>query len=983
MYQAIGKLTALAVVVGVGVLVVVQAQRGFNEAEKKDSEEQSQTDPDLAQGDALSSDDSEMLTQQPEPETASERFGDELPTVPASAKTLSSARRNDRPTSLDDEDPFANSKQPRGTTPRRAPPRAGAREQNDDRTRSHVDSSDDEFSLEIPTAQARKVDKEDDDEPFVRNDRRKTDVDSRKSVRSGRGPALPLNALEDEEQASSGASRVVSADDKSSDNEQAPRLLSDGSENDGAVLRLAPPTSDNADPLGDEESTIRRVRTDDAANDDKKPTVTDEPSAKNDEDEFPRSLTGDDRPKALPKSSGETEGAARGPADDEMPIIDRASPRRRPAAPAIPRVDDSADLDSDSLSSSKKPASDQKEPRRLSEDREPAIPLDDEPATPPTRTAPRTSADPFADDGESTPARTADRTSRLADKDEPIGRDRTPVGRPAVPTIEDDEAPLGAPRGRRPATPPADDAEDPAAIGIEPERIRPVPAAPPRDVAPTLEVPSKELRDEKIDNPSPSVVEERTPPRRAPEPQLTIDKIAPPTAVLGKPMVYQILVKNTGKIPARQVVVEDTVPESARMDGSIPQALLDNRRLIWKIGSLEPGAEKKILVRMIPESEGTLGTVATVKCATSDTATNPAAPQLKFDVIAPEQAVLGAPVAIKFRVANVGDIEANSVVIRNVLPAGLRHPDGDDLEYEIGALSPGKTREVELTLTAAQAGRTVNRAIVTADGSVTEEASAAFEIVGPALSIARTGTKRLFPGKTGNYTNTVTNPDSRPIGNVRVVETIPPGMEFASASDGGQYDAAKRQVTWTFSQLGPKESRAVKIALHSAGRGAQISVVRATDSSGATGETVGTTQVAGVPSLTIEVSELAPHVEIGEQVRIPIRILNRGSDAATSARAKITLPAGLQLVSVKGQVDYKVAADDRVAAGELASGDSGRSVIQFSPIKRLDPRADAVLELTLKALQAGNARVRVEVECDQLTEPASREEVVTVAAPQE
>src|SRR5262249_17501111 len=153
---------------------------------------------------------------------------------------------------------------------------------------------------------------------------------------------------------------------------------------------------------------------------------------------------------------------------------------------------------------------------------------------------------------------------------------------------------------------------------------------------------------------------------------------------------------------------------------------------------------------------------------------------------APEQAVVGAPVALKFRVTNVGDVEASGVVIRNVLPAGLRHPDGDDLEYEIdGTLPPGRTREGELTMTAAQAGRIGDRATMTADGNVTEESSAALEIVGPALTIVRTGTKRLFPGKTGNYTNTVTNPDSRPITNVRIVETVPPGMEFASATDGG------------------------------------------------------------------------------------------------------------------------------------------------------------------------------------------------------
>src|SRR5262249_55792963 len=72
------------------------------------------------------------------------------------------------------------------------------------------------------------------------------------------------------------------------------------------------------------------------------------------------------------------------------------------------------------------------------------------------------------------------------------------------------------------------------------------------------------------------------PPAREPAaaPELAIEKIAPPQALLGRPMVYEIVVRNVGAIPAYQVVVEDTIPKNARLDGTIPQAQLKENKLI-------------------------------------------------------------------------------------------------------------------------------------------------------------------------------------------------------------------------------------------------------------------------------------------------------------------------------------------------------------------------------------------------------------------
>lgn len=478
--------------------------------------------------------------------------------------------------------------------------------------------------------------------------------------------------------------------------------------------------------------------------------------------------------------------------------------------------------------------------------------------------------------------------------------------------------------------------------------------------------------------------EEPPAPRKADLPQLTIEKVAPPTAVLGEPMVYHIHVRNTGALPAHQVVVEDVVPDNVKMDGSIPQAQLKQNRLIWKLGTLPAGQERKIAVRVIPQNEGTIGSVATVNFAPQPqpqtprqaASTSANAPKIKFIVESPRKAAVGMPVDFNFKIKNVGTVPATGVTIRDVLPAALKHSEGDDLEFTIGQIPPGKTQDVKLTLTAAVAGPTVNRVVVTADGNVSEEADVQLEVVGPKLSVSRSGTRKLFPDKIGRYTNTVTNPGGHQISGATLVEAVPAGMEFVEADNGGRYDPVKRTVTWMIKQLNPGESQTVKVALRSTARGAQISVVRAYDNSGASGETVGTTHVAGVPALKIEIGELTELVEVGELVKVPIRVQNRGSDVANNVRTRVAVPAGMQFVSARGPVEHRVAA----AAG--AHGSAGASEVQFAPIGKIDAKADAVYELTFKARVPGATRVEVHTQCEQMGEPIRSEVATTIVTPQ-
>lgn len=449
-------------------------------------------------------------------------------------------------------------------------------------------------------------------------------------------------------------------------------------------------------------------------------------------------------------------------------------------------------------------------------------------------------------------------------------------------------------------------------------------------------------------------------------PQLSLRKSAPATAVIGRPLVYQIVVRNDGPASAMQVVVQDVIPPAVRVEGTNPAAESDGRTLVWRLGTLRSGDERTVAVRVVPTREGTIESAATVSSAQEVTAAitvvAPPRPKLEFELIAPARANIGQTIPYRFRVTNAGGSDATGVLIRNLLPAGLRHDGGNELEYAVGVLPPGKSSEVVLQLVAAATGRVVNPATVTADGGLRAAAEAVVEIVGPRVEVTRIGPKRVYVGRTGTFTNTVTNVGGVRATGLTVLEQLPEGLEFVSASEGGAYDPRRRMVTWRVDRLEPNDRSQVQIVLRSTGKGPQVSGVKVVDGTGLSVEATGEMQGHGVAALSIGRSDLASPIGMGEQTRFRVQLFNRGNDPATGARMTITTTEGYELLGARGPANFTA-----VAGG-----------IRFDAVPRIEGRQSIEFEIVLKGRAPGEARVRMEVESDQLEQPLRSEEVGTV-----
>jgi uncharacterized repeat protein (TIGR01451 family) len=454
-----------------------------------------------------------------------------------------------------------------------------------------------------------------------------------------------------------------------------------------------------------------------------------------------------------------------------------------------------------------------------------------------------------------------------------------------------------------------------------------------------------------------------SPPRSLIEPRLTIEKSAPPKASLGQPLIYSILVKNTGASPATQVTVEDRIPKGTRLVGTAPRAELVEKRLTWKLGTIPPGEERKIAIKVIPEEEGAIGSVARVTFVSEVAAEIVVtSPKLKLAVRAPQEVKVGSTAELIYTLSNPGDGAASNVIIRSLIPEGFQHPAGNDLEYSLGTLAPMESRDVRLELTAIKPGRLIHRTVVTADGNFGTESQTPVEVVGEQLLLTRSGHNKIFLGRQAVYTNTVTNEGPRPIDRVQITESVPAGFDFVKASQDGRYDSSQRQIVWTVGPISPGDKLEVSSTLAAKSLGDFTSAVTAQGQTGSTASVQPTITIEGFPSLAVEPVGEQKLVAIGEQVTSRIQLRNKGTATAKNVGLTITLPPELRLISAKGPGTYKQEA----------------SRLVFDPIDEVLASGVLEFQLVFEAQAAGDSRLEMQISADHLRRPVRHEEAVQV-----
>jgi uncharacterized repeat protein (TIGR01451 family) len=443
-------------------------------------------------------------------------------------------------------------------------------------------------------------------------------------------------------------------------------------------------------------------------------------------------------------------------------------------------------------------------------------------------------------------------------------------------------------------------------------------------------------------------------------------KLAPDEIQVGKPAIFEIVVRNTGSVAAHGVEVRDQVPKGTQLISTTPQAgRTEGSELLWDLGTLKPGDETTLEVQLLPVSEGEIGSVASVRFSSdASVKTHATRPELAVSVTAPPQVLIGQRMKLRIKVSNPGTGVASGVVLEERVPEGLTHEAGPEIEYEVGSLNPNESRELELELTAAKAGSVVNMLVVRGDGNLIAEDRREVEVIAPALEVALNAPKRRFLDRPATYTVTVSNPGTAPAKEVELVTYLPKGLEFVSANNAGQYDPQTGAVYWLLEELPPQQTGSVTLTTLAIEAGEQVLRIEGSAQQGVSVKQEQPVVVEGVAAILFQLADVNDPIEVGSDTAYEIHVINQGSKAATNVQLAAEIPGELKFLSAEGPTQHR---------------QEGQRVV-FESLPSLAPKADTTYRVKVQGQAPGDLRIRVLLLTDDMRTPVTKEESTQVFA---
>lgn len=444
-------------------------------------------------------------------------------------------------------------------------------------------------------------------------------------------------------------------------------------------------------------------------------------------------------------------------------------------------------------------------------------------------------------------------------------------------------------------------------------------------------------------------------------PQIAIRKTAPATAIVGQTFQYGIAVSNPSKTDARNVVVTDVLPEGIAYVASTPAAKVDGQSLTWALGALGAGQQQSVAVTVKGTKTGTFTNCAEVKAddglsgkSCADNRITRAA--IALEKTGPAEVILCDPITYVVTVRNTGDAPATNVRIVDSMSEALTTVDGrSSVSIEVGTLQAGEAKAYKVNAKAARKGEYTNKAEATADGGLKASAEAKTTVRQPALVLTKEAPKDRFIGLAVTQTLTVTNKGDAPARNTVLTDTLPPQLQFVSASDGGTF--AGGVATWQLGTLEPGAAKKVTLVAKAVAAGEARNVASA-KAYCAEGRAEAVTSLKGIPAILLECVDLEDPIEVGTGATYVITVTNQGSAVGTNIKIVCTLPAEEEFVSAGGPAKHDVKGKD----------------VAFEPLPTLAPKAKAVYRVVVKGVKAGDARFKVSLTSDQMASPAEETE---------
>lgn len=452
-------------------------------------------------------------------------------------------------------------------------------------------------------------------------------------------------------------------------------------------------------------------------------------------------------------------------------------------------------------------------------------------------------------------------------------------------------------------------------------------------------------------------------------PALALQKLSPREVQVNLTSEFQLVIKNVGRSKVDDVRIFDQVPAGTTYEGATPQPASDtNGQLRWDLGSMEPGAEKRITLKLKPTRPGEIGSVAQFTFASqSSMRTKVTQPVLEISHSTKPEVLIGDDVIIDVIVKNKGDGPARNVMIQEAIPEQLSFRESfKEIEYAIGTLLPGQSKNVRLALKAKKPGQLNNIMFATADGGLKSKHAVAMEVVSPKLAVKTDGPRRRFLGRNVTHSIGIDNQGTAAATNVQISAKLPTGVRYVSSNNQGTYKPSQHTVYWSLSKLDSQAKNGVELTTTPVNIGNHPIKVVASADLGLVDQTEHPFSIEHLVDVFFDIDDVVDPIEIGSDTRYRVQIVNQGTKTATNVQLLADFPNGLKPVSVDGPLTNRIL---------------GQQVV-FEPINSLKPGDRISLVVTGRGVAAGDHRVTLKLQSAERPAPVAKEESTRVYSDQ-
>lgn len=315
-------------------------------------------------------------------------------------------------------------------------------------------------------------------------------------------------------------------------------------------------------------------------------------------------------------------------------------------------------------------------------------------------------------------------------------------------------------------------------------------------------------------------------------------------------------------------------------------------------------------------------------------------PSITIQKLAPEEIQVGKRCTFAIRIQNSSQRTAQNVQIRDEVPMGTElvgtapraTVSGSEIIWDLGTLSPGEERTVEMELLPQEEGELGSVAMV----SFAAQASAKSRCTRPELALRLSSKPHVHVGDQQLIQIEISNPGSGDATSVMLLETVPAGVSHEAGP----------ALEFEVGTLRPGESRRLELVL-SAEQAGKISNVM-------TAKADANLQVEASCEFEVIAPELQVSVD-GPQRRFLERpatyrviIDNPGTAPAKDVQLVTHLPKGMQFVSANNMGEYDSATHSvHWSLAELPASERGTVELVALPIEA----GEQTLQVSTKARQ--------------------------------